>query len=135
LAPLVTLDLQNDLITTIPFANSGILLVTFSHALAVDLPFIYSPNCDGDLSEINLKYNTVLYPMIAMGNGEYRGVIPASALDNKGSYLVEAIATCNGDTSYQSVAYLDRYVNPTGTVIDEITGLPVQGAKMSIYNI
>ena len=70
--------------------------------------------------------------MNAVGGDLYQATIPAVAIT--GNATLSVIVTCNGDTTTTTVGYLTLY-DPSGFITDLLTGDPVVGATVTLYNV
>ncbi len=72
------------------------------------------------------------YPMTPVGGDRYVATVPAADLID--SATLSVAASCNGITTTTVVAHLMLY-DPSGTIIDALSGQPVAGAMVTLYHV
>ena len=72
------------------------------------------------------------YAMANVGNRLYRATIPAA--DLTGNATLDVAATCNGHTVTTAIGSITLY-EPIGSIIDALTGQPVEGATVTLYQV
>lgn len=107
---------------TMPAPNPSDITITRAVTCAVGAP-----------SAVTLTLSTgPEYPMANVSDDLYRATIPAA--DITGNATLNVVAVCSDGTSTTTVGYVTLY-DPSGIVSDKLTGEPVEGATVTLYNV
>jgi Leucine-rich repeat (LRR) protein len=104
-------------------SNTGAITVTRSVTCASGSPTSVT---------LTLEPPGQTYLMTAVGGDQYQATVPGTDITQDGSLVVAA--TCGVTETETTVGHVNLY-DPSGTISDAVTGGPVDGATVTLYQV